>query len=230
MLKRLFDIIFSSLALLVLSPLLLVISITVKVTSAGDVFYRSKRIGRNGQPFTMYKFRSMIENADKLGKPYVLDNDERVTRIGRFLRNTKLDELPQLINILKGDMSFVGPRPEVLELWGLYSDEERRSYELKPGVTDWASIVHYNQHILLTRAKDADELYREILRPLKVRLQLLYLENHSIFVDTKILVWTFIKVFLRSESLPKEINGIVDNYKNSAEVNEKMDRILGETA
>jgi len=228
--KRVFDIIFSTLVLFLMSPLFIIIAIIIKCSSRGSVLYRSQRIGKNGQPFTMYKFRSMVENADKLGRPNVSDNDSRVTRVGRFLRNTKLDEFPQMLNILKGDMSFIGPRPEVVELWDLYSPEERQPYELRPGLSDWASIAHYNQHILFTKAIDADELYREVLRPLKSKLQLLYMNNHSIFIDAKIIVWTLLKVVFKTKALPKEIDSMVNNYACSMEVHEKMDRILGETA
>ena len=158
MLKRLFDIVFSFLGLLVLSPLFLIIAILIKRDSKGPVFFRGIRVGRFGKPFRIYKFRTMVVNADELGGSPTADNDPRITKAGRFLRKYKLDELPQLLNVLKGEMSLVGPRPEVEEYVKLYSEEEKAILSVCPGMTDWASILNADEGAILAKSPDPEKI------------------------------------------------------------------------
>ncbi|MBH0230742.1 sugar transferase [Halobacillus yeomjeoni] len=210
--KRLFDIIVSLIGLIVLSPLFIVIAIIIATTSPGGVFFRGVRIGQNGKPFRIFKFRSMVKDAEGNGKWNVGDNDDRITPIGHFLRNTKIDELPQLINVLIGDMSFVGPRPELQYYVDMYRDNEKKILDLKPGITDWASITNFDQFEVFTKAQDPDEAYLKYIRPLKLQLQLYYRENNSFFSDIKILLWTVYKIISRTEKLPKDIAQITSLY------------------
>jgi lipopolysaccharide/colanic/teichoic acid biosynthesis glycosyltransferase len=191
MLKRLFDTFFSISVLAPLSPLFLLAGVLIKVGSLGPIFYRSRRAGRGGKPFALLKFRTMIVNADKIGGPSTSDDDPRVTRVGRFLRKYKLDELPQLINVLKGEMSLVGPRPEVLSEVELYTPEERHLLTVAPGITDWASILFHNEGEILKGAADPHEAYRKWIRPEKIRLGLEYVRNQSFSIDLKIIMTTF---------------------------------------
>jgi len=190
MLKRLFDIVFSFLGLLVLSPLLLIIAILIKRDSKGPVFFRGIRVGRFGKPFRIYKFRTMVVNADELGGSPTADNDPRITKAGRFLRKYKLDELPQLLNVLKGEMSLVGPRPEVEEYVKLYGEEEKAILSVYPGMTDWASIENADEGAILAKSPDPQKIYREQIWPEKLKLQLKYVEEHSLWIDFKIILKT----------------------------------------
>lgn len=174
--------------------------------SPGPVFYRPWRGGREGKPFHIFKFRSMVVNADKIGGPTTSGDDPRVTRSGRFIRRFKLDELSQLINVLLGDMSLVGPRPEVVEKVERYSEQEKKTLALRPGITDWASIWNSDEGGVLEGALDADAVYEEVIRPTKMKLQLEYLKNHSFFVDLKIIFYTFCRLF-NSQFIPKELEG-----------------------
>lgn len=211
--KRVFDIAFSLLGLLVLAPLFVVLAIVISATSPGGVFYRGVRVGQYGKPFRIFKFRTMIKDAEAKGKWNVGDNDERITPIGHFLRNTKLDELPQLINVLIGDMSLVGPRPELQIYVDMYTEREKPILDLKPGVTDWASIANFDQYKVFTKAGDPDEAYLEHIRPLKLELQLYYREHRSFLCDTRIMLWTIYKVVSRSEKLPRDIRRILPSFK-----------------
>ena len=154
-------------------------AIWVKVDSSGPVFYRPERGGRDGKPFRIFKFRSMVVNADKIGGPSTSGSDPRVTRSGRFIRKLKLDELSQLINVLLGDMSLVGPRPEIVSKVQLYSEEEKKTLKLRPGITDWASIWNSDEGGVLEDAPDPDAVYEEVIRPTKMKLQLYYCESRS---------------------------------------------------
>lgn len=218
--KRLLDIVISFLSLVILFPLFVVIAALVMVTSPGGVFFRGVRVGQYGKPFKIYKFRSMVKDAEGNGKWNVGNNDERITPIGRFLRITKIDELPQLINVLKGDMSLVGPRPELQIYVDMYTEEEKKILDLKPGITDWASLANFDQYRIFTRAKDPDEAYLKYIRPLKLKLQLYYRYNNSMLIDLKIILWTIYKVIFRSKRLPKEIEAIVAEYREKVEVSE----------
>ncbi|MDQ0243671.1 lipopolysaccharide/colanic/teichoic acid biosynthesis glycosyltransferase [Bacillus fengqiuensis] len=211
--KRLFDIIFSLVGLIVLSPIFIIMAVIVATTSPGGVFFRGVRVGQHGKPFKIFKFRSMIKDAEGKGKWNVGDNDDRITAIGHFLRNTKIDELPQLINVLIGDMSFVGPRPELQYYVDMYTEKEKKILDLKPGITDWASITNFDQFEVFTKAADPDEAYLKYIRPLKLELQLYYRNNNSFFSDIKIILWTVYKVISRSEQLPREIVPIVSSYE-----------------
>ena len=188
--KRLFDVIASSAGLVVLLPLLAVLAIVLKRESTGPVFYRGLRAGRYGRPFRIFKFRTMVVDADKIGGPTSSADDPRITRVGNFLRRYKLDELPQLINVLKGEMSLVGPRPEVVQEVLLYTDEEKRLLEVRPGITDWASIRFRNEGEILRGSDDPHQAYREKIRPEKIRLGLEYVRSHSLMTDCKIILRT----------------------------------------
>ncbi len=190
MAKRTFDIVVSFFALLLLAPLLVAIAVAIATGSRGPVFYCGLRAGRGGHPFKIFKFRSMVANADKIGGPSTPADDPRVTAMGAFLRRYKLDELPQLINVLVGDMSLVGPRPEVLDEVRLYTPEEARLLEVRPGITDWASIAFRNEGDILRGSADPHQAYREKIRPEKIRLGLQYVANHSLLIDFKILLRT----------------------------------------
>lgn len=203
--KRYFDIFCSLLGIIILSPLFIVLSIIIIKDTKGGIFFRGERVGKNGVTFRIFKFRSMIKDCEGKGNWNVGDNDIRITKIGHFLRNTKLDELPQLINVLVGNMSLVGPRPELKYYTDMYSGEEKKILHMKPGITDWASIANFDQFEMFTKAEDPDEVYINSIRPLKLKLQMLYYENQSFITDLRILSWTIFKVLLRSKALPKDV-------------------------
>lgn len=193
MIKRIFDVFFSGLGLLILSPFLIVFALIIKITSSGPVFYRGVRVGKNFKKFRIYKFRTMVVNAENIGGPSTREEDPRVTGIGRFLRKYKLDELPQLINVFKGEMSLVGPRPEVEEYADLYQGGEKIVYTIKPGMTDFASLWDINEGEILKGAKNTEEtekIYLEKIRPGKVRLQMKYVKEMSLWTDIKIIFKT----------------------------------------
>lgn len=190
MTKRVFDALLSFIGLVFLSPILILISILIKKEAGGPVFYRGVRAGRFGNPFKIYKFRTMVTDAERLGGPSTADDDPRITEIGRFLRKYKLDELPQLINVLKGEMSFVGPRPEVPVEIETYSREERRILSVRPGITDWASLAFHNEGEILKGSLDPHEAYKRLIRPEKLRLALKYVDERSFAIDLKIITET----------------------------------------
>lgn len=190
--KRLFDIIVSGIALVILSPLFLVTAIRIKAEDGGAVFYRGERIGRYGKPFRIYKFRSMHENAEQTGVSSSSNEDDRITKIGHFIRKYKLDELSQLINVFKGDMSFVGPRPQILSCLDKFSEEEKQTLQLRPGITDWASIKFNDEGGIIAASgiADADEAYDKLIHPIKMQYQIKYLHERSFKIDMQILVNT----------------------------------------
>ena len=191
MVKRLFDIIFSSVGLIIISPFLLIIAVLIKLNSKGSVFYRGERIGKLGKPFKIFKFRTMIENADKLGGPSTSSDDPRLIKIGPFLKKYQLDELPQLINVLKGEMSLVGPRPEVKIYVDMMSKEERNSIlSIKPGMTDLASLWNFHEGEILKGSQYPEKTYIEKIRPTKIKLQLEYVKTRSFWLDLKIILKT----------------------------------------
>src|SRR5687767_14630392 len=167
-LKRLFDIAASALGLIVVSPLLIAVAVWVKLDSPGPVFYRGVRGGRHNKPFRIFKFRSMVVNAEKIGASSTSSGDARITRSGRFIRRYKIDELSQLLNVLFGDMSFVGPRPEVLSYTSKYEGEFLEILSVRPGITDWASIWNADEGSVLAGAPDADRAYEVIIQPTKL--------------------------------------------------------------
>ena len=211
--KRLFDILASLFGLIVLSPLFLVLSLMIVIDSRGGVFFRGERVGKNGKLFRIFKFRSMVPDCEGKGKWNVGDKDDRITRVGHFLRKSKLDELPQLINVLKGEMSFVGYRPELKYYVDMYTEKEMPILDLKPGITDWASITNFEQFKGFTESPDPDAFYLEQVRPLKLRLQLYYRYNHGFWSDICCIFWSVFKVITHSQKLPRDVQKIVDDYK-----------------
>ncbi len=199
--KRLFDITVSVIAILVLMPLWIVLSILIMVDSTGGVVYRQERIGRNGKPFLIVKFRTMTVDADNFNQLLTVgDQDIRITRVGYYLRKFKLDELPQLINVLKGEMSLVGPRPEVAKYVNQYNSQQRKVLTVKPGITDYASIKYANENELLEQYDDPEKAYIQQIMPDKLHLNLLYIENHGMLTDLKILIKTLFKLLYSSGS------------------------------
>lgn len=196
--KRLFDIAASLLVLVVAGPLILAVALVIKVNSKGPVFYRGTRVGKDGKKFHMLKFRTMVVNADCLGGPSTSDDDPRLTKVGKQIRRYNLDELPQLINVLKGDMSIVGPRPEVPEEVEQYTEEEKALLSVRPGMTDYASIKFNNEGEILRGSKDPHQAYREAIRPEKIRLGLEYVNTRSICVDFEIIFRTLMILLRRS--------------------------------
>lgn len=190
MLKRLFDILLSLSGLILLSPVLLYAALKIKREDNGPVFYRGERTGRHGKTFRIFKFRTMVMDADKIGGPSTSDDDPRITAIGSSLRKYKLDELPQLINVLRGEMSLVGPRPEIPLEVETYTDSEKRVLRVRPGITDWASLAFHNEGEILKGSPDPHQTYREKIKPEKLRLALKYVDDHSLVTDTKIIMQT----------------------------------------
>ena len=197
--KRLFDIFFSGLGLVILSPVFLVLAIWIKRDSPGPVFYRGVRMGKDWKTFRIFKFRSMVANAEDVGGPSSRESDPRMTKSGKFIRKWKLDEFPQLINVFLGDMSLVGPRPEVVEYANMYKGRERIVYTIKPGITDYASLWNSHEEEMLSNTKsteEAEKIYLEKIRPEKVRLQMKYVKEMSLWTDIKLIFITLKKVFL----------------------------------
>jgi len=193
--KRIFDLVFALLGLIAASPLFLVIISFIKLDSPGSVFYRGERVGKEGKLFKVYKFRTMFSDAEKLGGPSTSDDDPRITKFGRFLRKYKLDELPEFINILRGEMSFVGPRPEVLSEVKTYDEETKRIIlSVKPGLTDFASLWDIREGEILRGSKNPHQTYREKIGPEKIRLQLKYIKERSLLTDLKIIFLTLKKL------------------------------------
>ncbi len=188
--KRAMDFCVSAVGLLLLSPVLFFIAWRIRNQDGGPVFYRGVRVGLHAKPFRIYKFRSMVVNAEKIGGPSTADDDPRITGIGKFLRKNKLDELPQLINVLKGEMSIVGPRPEVKHYVDMFSEEEKAILTVRPGITDWASIWNSDEGAVLAGSSDSEKTYMEEIRPEKIRLQLKYVREQSFWVDLKIILET----------------------------------------
>tara|TARA_B100000900_G_scaffold223133_1_gene189337 strand:- start:518 stop:1108 length:591 start_codon:yes stop_codon:yes gene_type:complete len=193
--KRAFDLLFSLLILTLFFPIGLTISVLVLFSSKGGIFYRQERIGINGVPFKLYKFRSMRVDADQSGKLTVGMKDPRITRIGVFIRKYKLDEFPQFINVLRGDMSIVGPRPEVGEFVALYSDTQKKVLDVKPGITDYASLEYFNENALLAASDNPKKTYIEKIMPDKLEINQKYLVNPTLAHDLKIIFLTIRKVF-----------------------------------
>lgn len=189
--KRAFDILVSLIILSLFLPIGIVMSIWIFMESRGGVFYQQERIGKNGIPFKMLKFRSMRKDADKAGKLTVGMRDPRITNSGYFLRKFKLDEFPQFINVLKGEMSIVGPRPEVKEFVDLYSEDQRQILNVKPGITDYASVEYFNENELLGKSEDPHKTYIDVIMPTKIELNKKYLERPTIGTDLKIMWATF---------------------------------------
>jgi lipopolysaccharide/colanic/teichoic acid biosynthesis glycosyltransferase len=194
-LKRLFDIFYSLIGIIVLSPFLIIISLLVGLGSKGGIFYIQTRVGKNGKDFSLFKFRTMHTGSDKKGLLTVGARDNRITSIGYFLRKYKLDELPQLFNVLSGSMSLVGPRPEVRKYVEMYNDEQKKVLDVKPGITDYASIEYVNENEILAKSENPEETYIREIMPDKLQLNLKYIREKSSLTDLKIIFRTFAKIF-----------------------------------
>ena len=221
--KRLFDITASLFGLIVFSPLLVLIALWVKLDSSGPVFYRGKRGGRHGKPFYIFKFRSMVQDADQIGGPSTSGDDMRVTRSGKLIRACKLDELSQLINVLRGDMSLVGPRPEVYWKVEEFNEEEKKTLKLRPGITDWASIWNSDEGGVLEGAPDADAMYERVIKPTKLKLQLYYRDTRNMWTDLKIIFFTIARIVWKNWT-PQELR----SYPSFDELRAEVQRIIAE--
>lgn len=189
--KRIFDLFFAFLGIMLLLPIYLLIAIFIKLDSKGEILYKQERIGKDGIPFYVLKFRTMVPDAFSKGALTVGSRDPRVTGVGFYLRKYKLDELPQLFNVFFGEMSFVGPRPEVKKYTDLYNENQRLVLSVKPGITDYASIKYRNENDLLAQSSDPERLYIEEIMPEKLNLNLKYINDNNVFKDIKIIINTF---------------------------------------
>lgn len=194
--KRIIDIFASAFMLILLFPFGLVIALLIACDSRGGVFYRQSRVGRYNRDFTLYKFRTMRTDADRLGLLTVGARDPRVTRVGYYLRKYKIDELPQLLNILVGDMSFVGPRPEVRKYVDLYNNEQKKVLSVRPGLTDYASIAYINENEILEKANDKEQTYINEIMPEKIKLNMKFIQNPSLYQYFKIIFLTIKSIFI----------------------------------
>lgn len=210
--KRLFDIVFAFLGLFILSPILLVVAIAVYLYDFSNPFYIPLRAGRRNKPFRMLKFRSMVVNADKTGVDSTSASDSRITPVGHLIRRYKLDEILQLSNVLVGNMSFVGPRPNVLRETSLYTSEEMKLLSVRPGITDIASIVFSDEGEILNGSEDPDLSYHQLIRPTKSRLGLFYVSRSNIFLDVFLILTTILGLFSRRAALTLIVN-ILTFYK-----------------
>jgi lipopolysaccharide/colanic/teichoic acid biosynthesis glycosyltransferase len=199
MTKRAFDIIVAAVGLMLVTPLLACIALRIKLDSRGPVFYRGERVGRHGKTFRIYKFRTMVVDAERLGASSTAADDPRITRCGDWLRHYKLDELPQLINVLCGEMSLVGPRPQVAWAVAQYTAEERELLNMRPGITDEASIKFRHESEILRGSLDPDKTYMELIAPEKLRLGLHYIKHYSLRTDICILAKTVLCMFVEPE-------------------------------
>ena len=197
MLKRAFDLFFSAIGVVIISPLLLICAVWVLMDSKGPVFYKQDRVGRNGLIFKLVKFRSMKMGSDRAGLLTVGGRDARITRSGYYLRKYKLDELPQLFNVIRGDMSLVGPRPEVPKYVAFYTPQQRMVLMVRPGITDWASLKYFNENEILGKSDNPEQVYIDEIMPTKLSINLEYLHSHSMFSDCKIIILTLLKIIGR---------------------------------
>lgn len=191
---RFFDFVLSLVGLVILAPIFIVLAVWIKIDSVGPVFYKQIRVGQNGKDFGLFKFRSMVVDADKKGLITVGGRDPRITRSGYFIRKYKLDELPQLINVLVGDMSLVGPRPEVRKYVELYDDEQNKVLSVKPGITDYASIEYMDENEILGKSTDPEKIYIEEIMPEKIKYNMKYIKNRSLIEYFKIIFLTVLKI------------------------------------
>ena len=191
---RIFDILFATLGLVILSPLLILVYVAIVLESRGGGFYRQERTGRYGKPFRLIKFRSMNVNADKHGLITVGGHDNRITRVGYYIRKYKIDELPQLINVVKGDMSIVGPRPEVKKYTDIYTEEQRKILDVRPGITDYASIKYVDENEILGTSDNPERIYIEHIMPDKIKLNMIYISQNGIKEYFKIIFLTLTNI------------------------------------
>jgi lipopolysaccharide/colanic/teichoic acid biosynthesis glycosyltransferase len=202
--KRCLDVMISSCAIVALTPVFLLIALAIKIDNRGPALYRARRVGAGGRHFAMLKFRTMVVGADRLGGPSTPDDDPRITRIGRFLRKYKLDELPQLLNALTGDMSLVGPRPEVPQYVAMFTREERQILDVRPGMTDLATLWNPDEGAVLAAADDPERAYLEVIRPRKVQLQLEYVRSRNCWSDLRIM-WQTLMIVTRAAKAGQKI-------------------------
>jgi lipopolysaccharide/colanic/teichoic acid biosynthesis glycosyltransferase len=193
--KRVFDILMATIGLIVLSPLFLLVAVLIKIDSHGPIFFRQERIGKRFRPFLIYKFRTMVENAEQIGSKITYGNDPRITRIGQFLRKTKIDELPQIINVFKGEMSLVGPRPEVRQYVEIYRQDYETILTVRPGITDLASLKYPDEAALLGHCNNPQEEYLRHVLPDKINLNKESIKHSSFFFDLTVILKTLLKLF-----------------------------------
>jgi len=194
MLKRFFDIIFSFIGLIISSPFLLIIAVLIVLDSKGGIFFKQTRVGKNNKDFSLYKFRTMQKDSDVKGLITIGNKDSRITKVGLFLRKYKLDELPQFFNVFIGNMSIVGPRPEVRKYVEMYDEEQMKVLSVKPGLTDYASIEYINESEILGKVDEPEKVYYEEIIPAKLKLNLIYIEEQNFITDLKIILRTFVKI------------------------------------
>jgi lipopolysaccharide/colanic/teichoic acid biosynthesis glycosyltransferase len=204
MVKRLFDLIVALVSLIVLVPLFLIVGFLIKLDSPGPIFYKGDRIGKDGVLFKIYKFRTMVVNADRMGSALTHDGDPRVTRVGRILRKWKIDEFPQLLNILQGDMSIVGPRPESPNYVEHYTPEQRQVLQVKPGMTGLTQVRFRHEETLLSHCTNLEEEYIAKIMPHKLALDLTYIEDQSMLLDVQLIIQTFLCLFKADEFTESE--------------------------
>jgi lipopolysaccharide/colanic/teichoic acid biosynthesis glycosyltransferase len=197
--KRIFDVATSIIGLIVLLPFFIIIAILIKLNDKGPIFYKQKRIGQNFKPFELLKFRTMIVNADKIGPAVTKDGDPRITKIGKFLRKAKLDELPQLWNVIRGDMSIVGPRPQVEKYLQYCKDDYKEILKVKPGITDYATIKFRNEEEILSKYNDTESAYIKYVLPEKIKLYKTYIKEIGFFTDLKIIFWTLWRIVSKND-------------------------------
>lgn len=197
MIKRTFDLVFSFIGLILLAPILLLIAFVIKLDSKGPILFIQNRVGKNNKDFKIFKFRTMRIKSEKSGLLTLGNNDSRVTKVGYFLRRYKIDEFPQLINILKGNMSFVGPRPELRYYVNFYNDDDMRIFKVRPGITGLASLKYRNEVELLKAAKNPEEFYISTIIPDKLRFNKMYIKKRNFFFDLKLILMTVIKVITK---------------------------------
>lgn len=208
------DLFFSLVGIILLLPFLIIIAICIKIESKGPLFYKQIRIGRGGDKFVLLKFRTMLIGSDKLGFLTIGMNDPRITSVGMFLRKFKIDELPQLINVIKGDMSIVGPRPEVPKYVDLYTEEQKKVFSIRPGITDYASIKFANENEILALSENPEKTYIDEIMPYKIEMNMKYINNPKISLYFLILILTFKKILnLRFFGKSKNINTNFLDYK-----------------
>lgn len=206
--KRTFDFLAALMGLLLLSPLLVFIIWRIRREDGGTIFYRGERVGLDGKKFRILKFRSMVVNAEKIGGSSTSDDDPRITKIGKMVRKYKIDELPQLINVLVGNMSIVGPRPEVQRYTDMYTQEEKAILTVRPGITDWASIWNADEGAVLAGMADPEKAYEELIRPKKLKLQLKYVYEQSFLTDLKIILLTLLAIINPGSKAVEDIRRI----------------------
>ena len=199
MVKRCFDLLVALVGLCLLSPLLFVVAVLIKLDSPGPVFYKGDRVGKDGAPFKMYKFRTMVVEADRMGSALTHGGDPRVTRLGRILRKWKIDEIPQLINVVRGEMSIVGPRPESPGFVVYYTPGQRQVLQVKPGITGLTQVQYRHEELLLSRYTNRDEVYIKTIMPQKLALDLEYIEQQSLAFDLKLVGQTLLALFKADE-------------------------------